>query len=299
MIINPQNLDTAFRGWKTQFNEAFAAGETHGERIAMTVPSSTREEAYGWLGQFPQLREWVGDRVVKDIKAHGFTITNVKFESTISISREDYADDRYGVFGSMFREMGHQAKVHPDELIFGLLAEGETTLCYDGQNFFDTDHPSVDRNGDAVTVSNILEPLGTDTPWYLFDTSRPIKPMIWQEREDYEFQMVNNHNDTGVFMTDLYHYGVRARVNAGFGLWHMAFMCKGPLNAANYKAARAAMMELRGDQGRVLGLKPDTLVVPPSLEEAARQIAVAQFDGAGASNVWSGTADVIVTPQLA
>lgn len=79
----------------------------------------------------------------------------------------------------------------------------------------------------------------------------------------------------------------------------MAFMCKGPLNAANYKAARAAMIELRGDQGRVLGLKPNVLVVPPTLEEQARQIAKAQFDAAGASNVWADTADVIVTPQLA
>lgn len=187
MIINSQNLDTAFRGWKTTFYDAFAAGETQSQRIAMTVPSSTREEAYGFLGQFPQLREWVGDRVVKDIQAHGFTITNLKFESTVSIKREDYADDRFGVFKPMFAEMGHQAKVHPDELIFSLLAEGETTLCYDGQNFFDTDHPSVDKAGAATTVSNILDPTGTDTPWYLFDTSRPIKPMIWQEREDYEF----------------------------------------------------------------------------------------------------------------
>jgi phage major head subunit gpT-like protein len=111
--------------------------------------------------------------------------------------------------------------------------------------------------------------------------------------------MVNNHNDSAVFMTDLYHYGVRARVNAGFSLWQMAFMCKGPLNPANYKAARTAMMELRGDQGRVLGLKPNVLVVPPSLEEDALQVVAAQFDAAGASNVWAGTADVVVTPQLA
>lgn len=299
MIINPANLDTAFRGWRSTFSDAFAAGETQSQRIAMTVPNSTRDEAYGWLGQFPQLREWVGDRVVKDIEAHGFSITNKKFESTVSIKREDYADDRFGIFKPMFAEMGHQAKIHPDEMIFALLGTGETTLCYDGQNFFDTDHPSVDKDGNATLVSNILDPTGVDTPWYLFDTSRPIKPMIWQEREDYEFQMVSNPNDTGVFMTDLYHYGVRARVNAGFGLWHMALMCKGPLNSANYKAARAAMMELRGDQGRVLGLKPNVLVVPPVLEEPARQIAKAQFDAAGASNVWADTADVIVTPHLA
>jgi len=132
------------------------------------------------------MREWVGPRVAKDIKAHGFSITNLKFESTVSIKREDYADDRYGVFKPMFSEMGHQAKVHRDEMVFSLLKDGDSTVCYDGQNFFDTEHPyvdaagsSVDGSGDPIVISNILNPTGTETPWYLFDTSRPIKPMIW------------------------------------------------------------------------------------------------------------------------
>lgn len=56
----------------------------------MTVPSSAREETYGWLGQFPQMREWLaGSRVLKDLQAHSFTITNRKFESTANIKRED------------------------------------------------------------------------------------------------------------------------------------------------------------------------------------------------------------------
>jgi len=50
----------------------------------MTVPSTGRDEIYGWLGQFPQLREWIGQRHVHNLKAHSFTITNRKFESTVS-----------------------------------------------------------------------------------------------------------------------------------------------------------------------------------------------------------------------
>jgi len=70
-----------------------------------------------------------------------------------------------------------------------------------------------------------------------------------------------------VFKNDEYLYGVRARVNAGYGLWQLAFGSKADLTAANYAAARAAMMDFRADGERVLGVRPTTLVVPPSLED--------------------------------
>ena len=73
-----------------------------------------------------------------------------------------------------------------------------------------------------------------------------------QEREKYEFQNVNRLNDERVFMTDNFLYGIRARVNAGFGLWQLAHASREALNAANYAAIRAQMQTLTGDQGRPL-----------------------------------------------
>ncbi|MCA8878608.1 MAG: Mu-like prophage major head subunit gpT family protein [Rhodobacteraceae bacterium] len=299
MIVNEANLAHAFNGYKAVFNEAFAAGKAHWDQVAMVVPSSARDEAYGWLGQFPKLREWIGSRVVSDIQAHGFTIVNKKYESTLGIKRDDFADDRYGVFKPMFAEMGHQAKTHPDELLFALLKSGETATCYDGQYFFDTDHLGVDETGTAISVSNVDDPNGTAEPWYLLDCSRQIKPLIWQRREDYEFQFINRPTDTHVFMEDEYLYGVRARVNAGFGLWQMAYMGKTALDETSYGAARAAMMTLRGDQGRMLGLVPNVLVVPPSLEADARRVVMSDRGTQGGPAVWQGTAEVVVTPHVA
>ena len=51
-------------------------------------------------------------------------------------------------------------------------------------------------------------------------------------------------------MNDEFLYGVRARVNAGFGLWQLGFGSKDALNEANYAAARAAMMGFKSDGGR-------------------------------------------------
>jgi len=52
-------------------------------------------------------------------------------------------------------------------------------------------------------------------------------------------------------------------VNAGFGLWQLGFGSTDTLDTANYAAARAAVMNFRGENSRILGINPTTLVVPP------------------------------------
>lgn len=66
----------------------------------------------------------------------------------------------------------------------------------------------------------------------------------------------------------------------------------------SYARARAAMMDFRADGGRVLGIKPTVLVVPPELEEDALQLLNATVNDGGGSNVWSSTAELIVTPYV-
>ena len=296
MIINTSSLQDLFVAFHAAFKAAFSEAPAHFMRIAMKTNSSTEEEIYAWLGQFPAMREWLGDRHIKGLQAHDFKIKNRKFESTVAVPRDKIEDDRYGVFAPMFSEMGRLAKQHPDELIFSLLADGENALAYDGQPFFDTDHVSWDAAGKEAAVSNLQA--GALEPWYLFDTSKVVKPLIWQERVPYEFRALNKPEDENVFMRDEHLYGVRARVNAGVGLWQLALKSKGDLTDANYEAARAAMMALRGDGGRLLGIMPNLLIVPPALEAKARKLIVAATGDAGASNVWANSAELIVVPQL-
>ena len=293
MLINPANIDLATKGFKTVYSDAYLKAEVAWDKLAMTVDSSSRDETYGWMGMMPQLREWLGSRVVQNLSAQKFTITNRKFESTVGVKREDFADDKLGLLKPVFANMGELARMHPEELVMGLLRDGFTTNCYDGQFFFDNDH-IFEVNNIPTVQSNVQA--GAGSPWFLLDTSRTVRPLIWQERETYEFQSVTDSNDDYVFNKDEYLYGVRARVNAGYGLWQLAFGSKATLDATNYAAARAAMMNFRSDTGRILGIKPNVLVVPPSLEAAALALVNTEYGSAGASNPWKGTADLIVTP---
>ncbi|MBC7336983.1 MAG: Mu-like prophage major head subunit gpT family protein, partial [Clostridia bacterium] len=71
------------------------------------------------------------------------------------------------------------------------------------------------------------------------------------------------------------------------------------LDAAAYEAARGVLMGMKGDYGRPLGLRPNLLVVPPSLEGAANKIVKNALTTGGATNEWAGTAEVLVVPWLA
>ena len=296
MIINTTNLSALFIGFKAAFGGAFTGAPSYFERIAMRIQSSTGENDYGWLGQTPAIREWIGDRHIKSMQALGFKIKNRTFESTVAVSRVHIEDDQYGVFTPMVSEMGRRSKQHPDVLIAELLASGFAAACYDGQYFFDSDHPVKNAAGVDTVASNVQA--GAAAAWYLFDTAKAVRALIFQERQPYDLQSLNRPDDANVFLRDEYLYGVRARANVGFGLWQLAFGSKATLDKANYEAARAAMMNLRGDEGGLLGITPSVLVVPPSLEGAARRLIVAATGDAGASNEWAGSAELIVLPYL-
>lgn len=297
MIINRSNLQAVFTGFNTIFNNAFQAASSDFEKVSMTVPSQTSQEVYAWLGATTRFREWVGDRVIQNLKTHDFTLKNRSFENTVGVLRDSIEDDQLGVYNPLIAQLGQDAKTHPDELVFGLLKQGFSQTCFDGQYFFDTDHPVTGEDGSAISVANLQA--GSSDAWFLLDVSKMVKPLIFQKRRDYQFTRMDAPNDEVVFSRKEYRYGVDARVNAGFGLWQLAYASKADLTPANYGAARSAMMSFKGDQGKPLNVRPTLLVVPPSLEGAALEVLKAERDAQGATNVYRNTADLLVTPWLA
>lgn len=297
MIINRANLSNAFTGFKAAFQQQFDGAQIDYDQIVMEVMSTTAVEEYGWLGSTTRFREWIGDRVLQALKQHDYSIKNKSFENTVAVPREAYEDDQYGIYAPLMAQLGQDAKEHPAELVYNLLKEGFTTKCYDGQNYFDSDHPVLDAAGEETSVSNTGG--GSGAPWFLLDTSRVMRPIILQKRKPYNFVSMTNEDDENVFMRKEYRYGVDARLNVGFGLWQLAYASKQTLDAASFNAAYAAMQGMKGDNGRPLGLRPKLLVVPPSLRATALEVVKAERNAAGATNINRDVVDVLSTPWLA
>lgn len=295
MLINQANLKNLFIGYKASFQNAFAGITPDFDPFTLTVPSANSVEQYGWLGNSTVFREWLGDRVIQNLVLHDYSIKNRTFENTVGVSRESIEDDSYGLFGPMMAQLGQDAALHPATLIYDLLANGFSRTCYDGQYFFDTDHPVVNAAGAEQSVSNFQG--GSGTAWYLLDTSRVMKPIILQKRKDYNFISLDQETDQNVAMRREYIYGVDARLNVGYGLWQLAYASKQDLTPDNFNAAYAAMQGMTGDKGKKLGIRPTMLVVPPSLRAKALEIIKAETIE-GTTNVNRDAVTVLATPWL-
>lgn len=292
MDITPQALQALYTAVNNAYNQGRGTYTPLWERIATLVNSTSGSETYAWLGEFTRLKEWIGERDVQQMALSDYTVKNIKFEGTEGILADYIEDDNYGILMPKFQDMGYAAASHPDELIFSLLMNGFTQQCYDKQNFFDTDHPVGDG-----TVSNMQA--GTGPGWYLLDTSRPLKPLLFQRRRDYRLQAKTDAGTSDrVFMTDEYLYGVDARVNAGFGFWQQAFGSKAELNEDNFNAAIESMMLFESSQGRPLGIMPNLLVVGPKQRSAAKKVVEAENKAQGESNTNYKAVEVAVVPWL-
>lgn len=300
-IVTPALVQALFVNWKGEFQGAMNAAQPQHEKIATPINSTTKSNTYGWLGKFPRMRKWVGDRVINDMQAHGYSIVNEKFESTVGVARDDIEDDEVGIYTPMMQEMGQMAALQPDELVFGLLAAGDSTLCYDGQNFFDTEHPvypNADGTGTAALVSNLDVPVSDPgAPWFLLDTTRSIKPIILQNRRLPQFTSMTKLDDEKVFTTDMFRFGVDCRRNVGFSFWQLARMSRQPLNADNLWAGITAMRSITADGGQKLGIKPNLLVVPASMEKQATRLLERELD-ANSSNELKGRLELLVADYL-
>lgn len=295
MILNRSNLPILSQAFNGAFRGAFEVVKPMWQQFATEVPSTTAEEKYGWLGASTKLREWVGERVYQNIKSHDYTIKNKTFESTVAISRDAIEDDTYGVYTPLMSQLGQDAALHPDELLFGLMALGFTTPCYDGQYFFDIDHP-VGLQGSEQSVSNFQA--GAGSAWYLLDTSKVIKPFIMQRRRAYAFVAKTALTDDNVFDKNEFVWGVDGRLNVGFGMWQQAYASKGALDETNYELARTAMSSFKADNGKPLAITPKVLLVSPNNEKAALKVIQAETLANGATNVYRNTAQVVMCPWL-
>lgn len=299
MIISNFNLKALYVAFSAAFASGLGQAESNYMKIATVVPSTTKSNEYGWLGKFPRMREWIGDRVVNGMAQHGYSIRNKSFELTVGVDRDDIEDDNLGIYTPMMVDLGQSAAEHPDELVFALLKAGPATLCYDGQYFFDTDHPVITADGAVESQANWDNNGGAGTPWYLLDTRRALKPLIFQDRKRAKLVSKDQETDDNVFDRKQYVYGVDSRCNVGFGFWQQAYGSRKALDEANLIAAYTAMTERKGDNGRTLGIKPSVLVVPPGLEFAARKLVNATTLANGADNVLKGVVEVLSDPRLA
>ena len=300
MLINKESVGNLFISLKTTFNNAFGAAPSTWKKIAMLVPSTTGQNDYAWLSKFPRMRKWIGEKTIKALEAFKYTVKNDDWEATVEVDRNDIEDDNLGIYGPQAQMAGESAAQLPDEIVYDLVNGGFVNPCYDGQYFFDTDHPVRQKDGTIASVSNkgtkvlsvatqaaaqaslgaaevammefkddegrplsikpnvLLVPpalkatantmmttdrledgkpnpfkgayevvvdgrLESKTAWFLLDTTKPVKPFVYQERKAPVFVQQTDPQADDVFNRKKYKFGAEARAAGGYGFWQLAY----------------------------------------------------------------------------
>ena len=282
-----------------RWNAGLALSPDDWKKVAKLVKSNGKSNTYEWLSQFPTFREWIGSRLHKKFKETAYTVVNRKFEATVDVERTDIEDDNVGHYGTLAEGAGQSSTDLKNDMVFQAIAAGFSSTCYDGQYFFDTDHPiaaNEDGTGEITSVSNMQA--GAGAPWVLLCTKRAPAPIYLQERMVVQFDSVNSVQNSNVFDLDIYSFGGRWRGDAAYGFWQCAFGSKAALTAANFEAAYDAMGDFKGDGQRKLGVMADTLVVGMANRAAAEAILTKASLAGGESNTNYKRVELIVTPWM-
>lgn len=110
-------------------------------------------EEYAWLGMAPAMREWIGGRNAKALREFDYSIKNKHYEATIDILVRHLRRDKSGQAMIRIRDLARRTNAHWAKLLSTLILNGASTLCYDGQYYFDTDH----QEGDSGAQSNKID----------------------------------------------------------------------------------------------------------------------------------------------
>lgn len=295
MLVNKSNLSIMFVALQSTFNNALDNAPMVWDKVAMKIVSTTSQNDYAWLSKFPKMRQWIGDKNIKSLEAFKYSIPNIDWEATVEVDRNDIEDDNLGIYKPQAQMAGESAAQLPDEIVMGLVNTGFTSLCFDGQYFFDTDHlvggiavtnkgnkalsiatlaaaqgsygayrtamrkfkddegrplnilanvllvpPALEDIANTLMTTDRLEDgkpnpykgtamvvvdarLTSDTAWFLLDTTKAVKPFIYQERKAPVFVEQTDAQADDVFSRKKFKFGAEARAAGGYGFWQLAF----------------------------------------------------------------------------
>lgn len=153
-VVSPITLE---KGLRAEFLKAYNSTEDSAiMSAAMKLSSSADHEKYAWLGSAPIMQEFKDEKVPKGLLDFSYTVTNVPYEATIKVDKFALRNDQLAATQMRIRDLGARARTFPIKLLMDQLVNGDSQLCYDGQNFFSASH----AEGASGTQSNLLSGTG-------------------------------------------------------------------------------------------------------------------------------------------
>jgi len=157
-----------------------------------------------------------------DHEVAGQSVSN---KSTVPLSNASLAAAQasFGAARTAMRsvkdEEGRPLNIIPTVLLVGAALEDVARMLLTNEKLADGSQNPYKGAVELVIDARIE----SETAWFLLDTSKPIRPFIYQERKAPEFVAQVNPESESVFNLKKYQFGAEARVASGYGFWQLAY----------------------------------------------------------------------------
>lgn len=280
-LSNKAKLDEFFYSWATTFNGIMSVVDADRTLISTEVQSKGRKTRHGWMKQFPIMRKWINDRHIHTLDMEDYEIVNEKYESTVGIPIEELEDidSDLAAYGINFATMAEQAKLSQTISVYNYLKRAHLDqkqyYGYDDKPMFSKTH-----NVGAGDTSNLLG--AGDTPkFWILDTSKIVKPLIFQNRVKPKLQYINKSLEKtlaqddvaeGVseieFNEDEYRVGTRARWGKGHSMWQFGVASTEDPDKDSIYDALQQLQKYKFDNKLPINIKGTVILTYPAWEKA-------------------------------
>ena len=120
-------------------------------RVGLMIPADAESQTHRWIGQTPEMRQWLGGLNAVNMNDFGVTIVNRDFEASIEVSAHDKRRDKTGGILRAIGSLATKANDHWNKLVIDVVLEG-TINGYDGVSYFNSSHSP----GSATAFDNLL-----------------------------------------------------------------------------------------------------------------------------------------------
>lgn len=135
-----------------------ATGTSWIDMISTPIIGSDQDsEDYGWLGMAPQMTQKKGEKKFSQLRETSWIVDNIEYQGGLAFPKKHILYDKTGQVMQRLGDLVTRTQAHWFSLIAPLLINAESTACYDGQFFFDTDH----SEGNSGTQSNDISATAT------------------------------------------------------------------------------------------------------------------------------------------
>jgi len=136
------------------------------EALFLPTRSVASQEKYGFFGDLPAIKEWIGPKTAGSLKDYDFTIKNKDWYNAVELDRNELEDDQTGLLKAKVEAVVQSLGTWKYDLLTSLIMNATTGLAYDSQPFFSDIVAGVRLNdnllaGTGITLAQLQTDLGS------------------------------------------------------------------------------------------------------------------------------------------